>query len=510
MSTPLDGAGHSGPHHADQQLERLRASATVASVPVLAELAPRIASLLESRLGVVTVSVLRLSEGQAGPELRTVSSTETESSGAPRLNALAPPILRAVSQQVRMELPGDSPLAHVRIEPFQSGDVLGAVVVRAQGPTTRADPLLEAISVGAAERLATPVPAVVPDSGIVLDQLGDGIVVLSPRGIVTLLNDTGARLFGVPRDSAIGRKIRDLVKPGNDPTAHLVFREIERGATRLNADVDIVTTDGRSLRLAVDARRLGEGVPGALLSFRDVTEARKRESELRQARDFLERLIDSSSDAIVAADVKGRLIVFNRAAEKLFEIPIRDVKNAHVADLYPEGGAREIMRLLREAPDGKIEAVRTYGRTRNGELVPVEVSASLLKEQGREHATVGLLRDLRERVRVESELAKARARLLDAEKQGAVTALAGATAHELNQPLTVILGYVEILRRRIDPASAGPLQSIADEAERMASIVKKIARLTRVETMPYVGDRQIADLERSSEPPPSRREPDGD
>jgi signal transduction histidine kinase len=161
-----------------------------------------------------------------------------------------------------------------------------------------------------------------------------------------------------------------------------------------------------------------------------------------------------------------------------------------------------MMRLLRESPSGRVEAVRVYGQTRDGESVPVEISASLIRVNGEEVATVGLLRDLRERVRVESELSRTRLRLADAEKRSAVTALAGATAHELNQPLTVVLGYVDLLRRKVDPAHFKMLDAIAQQSARMAEIVKRISRLTDIETQAYPGERQIADLEKSSERKP--------
>lgn len=499
----------SGSPVTESKHDLFRAAATIAAVTQPVQLAPRIAALLEPRLGKVACAVLRRTQAGDLHALATVSSTGAGPDDEISVAPITAQTLRAIDSGVRLELPDSSSSLVLRIEPFRSDDVAGAIVVRAPSPTNGADELLEAIATGVAERLATPLLS--PTEALPLaslDQLDEGLAVLDPQGHILLLNRAAAVLFETDRQAAVGKHISAFVRPGNDPTAHLVFREIERGARKVNADVQVVVAEKRELTLAVRARKLPEGQPGALMVFQDVTEIRQQERALRQARDFLERLVDSSSDAIVAADVKGRILVFNRAAEKLFEIPSSEVKNTHVAELYPRGGAQEIMRLLRESPDNKIEAVRTYGRTRSGEHFPIEVSANLLKESGKEQATVGLLRDLRERVRVEAELSRARARLLDAEKLGAVTALAGATAHELNQPLTVILGYVEILLRRVDPALAGPLQSIASEAERMAKIVKRIARLTRVETMPYVGDSQIVDLERSSEPPPHRKRED--
>ena len=85
-----------------------------------------------------------------------------------------------------------------------------------------------------------------------------------------------------------------------------------------------------------------------------------------------------------------------------------------------------------------------------------------------------------------------------------VSELAGAAAHELNQPLTSVLGFSELLFRRTQENDRGreELGAILREAERMANIVKKIGKITRYETMTYLGGRRIVDLDRSSSPPP--------
>jgi signal transduction histidine kinase len=74
-------------------------------------------------------------------------------------------------------------------------------------------------------------------------------------------------------------------------------------------------------------------------------------------------------------------------------------------------------------------------------------------------------------------------------------------AHELNQPLTSVMGYAELLRKTAgeDPRSRGYVETILRETERMAELVKKIGRLTKYETKRYVGGAQILDLDRSAD-----------
>lgn len=82
------------------------------------------------------------------------------------------------------------------------------------------------------------------------------------------------------------------------------------------------------------------------------------------------------------------------------------------------------------------------------------------------------------------------------ERQAVAVELAGMAAHELNQPLTSILGYSEMLKRKIvegDP-SRKALDVISRETERMAAIVRKLGQITAYQTKPYVGSSQILDL----------------
>lgn len=110
---------------------------------------------------------------------------------------------------------------------------------------------------------------------------------------------------------------------------------------------------------------------------------------------------------------------------------------------------------------------------------------------------------LRRAARIREDLQRREKELRTVEQAargGLIAELAGAAAHELNQPLTAVMGYAELLEKRVDPADPIllPLRRLREEAERMASIVRRIAGITRYETMDYVAGARIVDLERSS------------
>lgn len=161
------------------------------------------------------------------------------------------------------------------------------------------------------------------------------------------------------------------------------------------------------------------------------------------------------------------------------------------------------MRTIR-AGGGRIEGLKILIVDTDGAEVPVSFSGALIYEGQTAVGSVGLLTDLREKMQMEQKLQQAQEQLLSQERQAIVAELAGATAHELNQPLTSVLNYATLLRRLL-PAGTPPgsaAEVIEGEAVRMAEIVRKIGKITKYETKSYVGKQKILDLDRASEDSP--------
>lgn len=239
--------------------------------------------------------------------------------------------------------------------------------------------------------------------------------------------------------------------------------------------------------------------------------ARSVASELRKTKEFLESLIEASVDAIVAADLKGTIILYNKGAERIYGHTREEVLGImHVSRLYPDGVAREVMRRIR-ADDwggvGRLDDMRSHAVDKEGNRIPISLSAAMIYEHGEPTATVGIFTDLREKLLTEERLAQAQRKLELSEKQALLAELAGTAAHELNQPLTSVMGYGELLIRRLPPGTPerNAAQVIMQEAERMANLVRKIGKITRYETKSYVGDQRILDLDRATDDEPESR-----
>lgn len=332
----------------------------------------------------------------------------------------------------------------------------------------------------------------------------DGIAVVDREGRVLLLNPAGSALFGVSSQEAEGRPLEALVHATSPERLRALVAAVAQGQVQSDVELTAALADGQERTLSVSVSPLRDGEASGVLSLRDVTASRRMAEELRETKEFLEKLIDSSVDAIIAADLRGNLILFNQGAERITGHPAKDaLASLNAAQLYPAGGARGVMAKLRSSDYGgvgRLTVSREEIVTRTGERVPVNMTASMLYEDGREVATVGIFTDLRDRVQLERKLSDAENRLEESERNAVIVALAGTAAHELNQPLTSVMGYAELLKRKLKPEELAyrPVEIIYREAERMAEIVRKIGKITRYETKSYVGAARILDLDKAT------------
>lgn len=332
------------------------------------------------------------------------------------------------------------------------------------------------------------------------DSSADGIVVIDAEGRLLFSNPKAREITGYDEQSLRGRKLGDIFDSEEVGLASDLRDGFLQGNYPKDVDIKISTRDGRRLILNVSFASVLREDGAVLCSFRDVTRQREVEAELFKTKDFLQRVIDSSVDAIISADMKGSIVLFNRAAERIYSRTAADVVGQDVRALYPEGTAQKIMRMIR-AGGGRAEGLKIDIVDGAGAIIPVSFSGALIFEGETPVGSVGIFTDLREKMRMEQRLQQAQEQLLAQERQAIVAELAGAAAHELNQPLTSVLNYATLLRRLLTsgtPASAAA-EVIEGEAERMAEIVRKIGKITKYETKSYVGKQKILDLDRASE-----------
>ncbi|MCK4224456.1 MAG: response regulator [candidate division Zixibacteria bacterium] len=105
-----------------------------------------------------------------------------------------------------------------------------------------------------------------------------------------------------------------------------------------------------------------------------------------------------------------------------------------------------------------------------------------------------------ELVNLNHELRKMQDRLIEKERESVVVEMAGAASHELNQPLTAILGNLQLVMAKLseDDPLTEKLNKVLNQVDRMVEIVRKVGQITKYKTKKYAENVRIVDIDKSS------------
>lgn len=212
-------------------------------------------------------------------------------------------------------------------------------------------------------------------------------------------------------------------------------------------------------------------------------------------------LLDAAVDGIIVIDTSGKVLVFNRGAQKLFGYAPDDVLGHNVSILMPDPYEANHDRYLEhymETGEKRIIGIgrEVQARSKDGEIFPIDLSVG--EAEGPEgRLFVGIVRDLRHRAHLEAELRTERRavrelerRLAHVHRTSTLGEMAAGIAHEMNQPLAAISTYADACSRLLargmpDPDKlAHALGSIGAQARRAGEVVQRIRGLSRQEPSP--------------------------
>jgi len=300
--------------------------------------------------------------------------------------------------------------------------------------------------------------------------------------------NTGARkIFGWTKEEIAGEDIsKTYVEKGVVPYDYETYQKLcmgeaierETGRRRNNGEEFL----GRSVTTAMRDMR-GE-IIGYLEISRDVTERKRLEREFQETKDFLESILDSSVDGIVTTDIKGMITYINRGMEEILQSVKEAYIGKHVSLLYLDGiaDARKIMSVLRR--DQKVTNYEMTLTGAGGREIPINTSAGLLKNfRGEVIGTVGIFKDLTEKKKLEAELQKTEASLLQAAKLRELGELVSGVAHEINNPLMASQTILFRIKQSIQDSEHHSIRRLTEIIEkcndRIATIVNHLREFSR-------------------------------
>jgi two-component system NtrC family sensor kinase len=268
------------------------------------------------------------------------------------------------------------------------------------------------------------------------------------------------------------------------------FKEMmERDGRVIDYEVEFKRQDGSTIPILLTGHARYDQ-QGNIIGYEglnvDLTQRKLMEKELREAYDFMNKIVQSSPDSITATDMKGNILIWNQAAEETLGYKAGDViGKMNIRKIYPEGVARKVMQMLRRDEYGGVGRLSSYPMVyvrHDGEVVEGNLSAAIIYDaKGKEIASVGSFVDLRDRLEMERALRYTQEQLLQSEKLAAMGRLTSQIAHELNNPLYGIMNTLELLKTEISPENRRRkiLEMALSETVRLSDLLRKMLSFSK-------------------------------
>ncbi len=301
-----------------------------------------------------------------------------------------------------------------------------------------------------------------------LDAIGDGVCLLDREGRVSRCNCALTGILGKRNDDVVGQMLQELLGSQSGYGEGVLFSNLRNTDQR---KVEEIVLGARWFRVAADPVLDDQGrLIGAICILSDMSDRRKAEKKLREQAVLLE----IASNAILSCDLEGRILYWNRGAERLYGWSAAEALGRIDHELL----FKEQWPDLQEASERVLETgewCRELSQvTKEGNEVIVESRWTLVRdEDGSPASRLVINTDITEKKKLEGQF-------LRAQRMESLGVLAGGISHDLNNVLTPILMAIEFLKMKLPgPENKPLLNTLQDSAERGAAMVKQVLAFAR-------------------------------
>jgi len=290
----------------------------------------------------------------------------------------------------------------------------------------------------------------------IVESSDDAIISKDLNGVINSWNNGAERLFGYTADEVIGRHVTILIPDGRFDEEPAILARIRSGRSVKHYETIRKHKDGTLLDISLSVSPIKDEfgtIIGASKIARDITERTKAQEEIQ----FQASLLNAVEQAVIATDLDGHIIYWNSFAEQLYGWSSQGVIGSNVLDIIPVIASKEVAaKVFEYLQDGRSWTGELLVQRRDGsEFHALVTDSPILNDRDQLIGVVGVSIDITEAKRAEKE----RTELLQRERSAREEAEAAnrlkdeflaTLSHELRNPLNVVIGYSEILRRSED------------------------------------------------------------
>jgi PAS domain S-box-containing protein len=319
-----------------------------------------------------------------------------------------------------------------------------------------------------------------------LDRVPLRLAVLDAEQRFRYANPAALAQLGCSAEQLIGRRLIEVRGPQVAAFAQASFARVLAGEAQRRSSW--LPYPGLGFRFTEEWElpfQAGDGERFVLACAHDLTEHQQRVDQAQRAEALKSSIVDNALAALVSSDPQGRIVAFNPAAERLFGCPSAEALGRTVAELMVPERLREahaagMARLAAgEAPRMTGRRLEMQALRADGSEFPIEM-VLWRTDVGGESFFTASINDLSERRRAQATIEQQREALRQGEKLSAMGGLLAGVAHELNNPLAIVMGRASLLQETCrEPALAADLQRIHDAAERCGRIVRTFLNMAR-------------------------------
>ncbi len=332
----------------------------------------------------------------------------------------------------------------------------------------------------------------------IVESSNDAIIGKTREGIITSWNSAAERIYGYRAEEVVGQPITILFPPKRQEEFASIMAQILRGERVDHFETTRVRKDGVIIPISVSISPIYDSkgqINGASSIARDISEQKRLEAEVRQAKLQLEVILQNIADGITVQDKRGHLIYANDAGAKmcgfsstqdLLALDLERLRTYYLErfEIRDESGQlisySELPAVKALQGESYTEAVLQYFDKQTGISSWSLVKASpICDEMGRVQFAVNIFSDLTERMELEQRK----------------DTFIGMASHELKTPITSLKGFAQLLKRRIDK------QDMQGSGDLLVSIENQITRLTKlIDDLLDVAKIEAGNLEYAEEP----------